>query len=70
MGLSKIIYRAVRAKTSTDRKEIRIVRDVGGPHAELRPEPPQHVATLTDIQARSLRDSLTEVLGVEEYPRR
>jgi len=31
----------------------------------LRPEAPQHVATLTDEQARSLRDSLTEVLDDE-----
>lgn len=65
MGLSKIIYRVVRVKTNTDGKEVRIVRDVGGPHAELRPEPPQHVATLTNEQARSLRDSLTEALNDE-----
>jgi len=62
MSLSKIIYRAERAKTSTDAKEIRIVRDVEGPHAELRPEPPQHVETLTEDQARRLRDELSAVI--------
>jgi hypothetical protein len=62
MSLTKTTYRAVRADVEADGKHVRILRDVEGPHSDLRGDMPKHVARLREEQARDLRDSLNEVL--------
>jgi hypothetical protein len=62
MSLTKTTYRAVHADVEADGKHVRILRDVEGPHSDLRDNMPKHVARLREEQARDLRDSLNEVL--------
>ena len=58
----QIVYLAERYDGTADGKRVRIVKDVEGPHAHLYAEDPEHVAQLSEEQARRLRDSLDEVL--------
>ena len=62
MSLSTTTYRAEIADVSADGKYVRILRDVDGPHADLRGDLPSHVERMNEEQARQLRDSLNEVL--------
>jgi len=62
VSLTQTVYTAERAKLDVDGKRYRIVKRVEGPHAELRDQPPAHVADLTEQQAKRLRDELNEAL--------
>lgn len=59
----KTVFRAEKVASSADGKQMRIVRDVEGTHANFAPEDPEHIVRLSENQARRLRDSLNELLG-------
>lgn len=59
----KTVYRAERAAVSADGKHVRLVKDVEGPHTDLYPDDPKHVARLSEEQAERLRDSLNKALS-------
>lgn len=61
-GEPKTTYRAVETNTTSDGQEYRVETRLKGPYAELREHKPRSKATLTEEQARDLRDSLNEVL--------
>ena len=61
--MSKTRYRAERINREADGKRLRIIKKLVGPFAEYREVGGEHVAEMSDEQARQLRDDLNEVLG-------
>jgi hypothetical protein len=62
-GQLKLCYRAEPADTGRDGKEVRIIAEFDGPYSHYRDEKPRHVETITEEQARQLRDDLNRMLG-------
>lgn len=59
---ARLAYEVEAADTQSDRTEYRLIRTTKGRNAELYPALDELVETITERQARELRDSLDEVL--------
>lgn len=57
----RVRYRVEEANLQADGKHVRLITEWTGPHRGLRD--PRHIETLTEQQARELRDDLVEVLA-------